>query len=150
MIERYSKLEGTWEIKATTFPMWLSGKRKQPRITYKLTNKTRVEFLDIVEYEVKGHTKKIRGLDCLKKGRFIWRGLGLLKILSSQWEVVTMKDDILIIRFEKSLLTPSGIDILVRKGKNITDFQDKVEYTYENIGLRAEEKVKIKWIEKNI
>lgn len=49
MIERYSKLEGTWEIKATTFPMWLSGKRKHPRITYKLTNKTRVEFLDIVE-----------------------------------------------------------------------------------------------------
>ena len=146
MTERYSKLEGTWEIKATTFPMWLSGKRKHPRITYKLTNKKRVEFFDIVEYEVKGHTKKIRGLDCLKKGRFVWRGLGLLKILSSQWKVVTMKDDILIIRFEKSLLTPPGIDILVRKGRDISNFQDEVEHTYENLGLTAEEKGEIKWL----
>ncbi|KSU22680.1 hypothetical protein M20_0438 [Lactococcus lactis subsp. lactis] len=57
-----------------------------------------------------------------------------------------MKDDILIIRFEKSLLTPSGIDILVRKGKDISNFQDKAEYTYESLGLRAEEKVEIKWL----
>lgn len=83
--------------------------------------------------------KRIRGLDCLKKGRFIWRGLGLLKILSGQWEVVTIKYDILIIRFEKSLLTPSGIDILVRKGRDISNFQDEVEHIYENLGLRAEE-----------
>lgn len=82
----------------------------------------------------------------MKKGRFIWRGLGLLKILSDQWEVVTMKDDILIIRFEKSLLTPSGVDILVRKGKDISNFKDNVEHTYEKLDLRAEEKVEIKWL----
>ena len=80
----HTELEGTWEIKGTNFPMWLSNKRKNPRITYKQTEKQVVELLDLVEYEVNNKTKQIKGVDHVKDGKFIWRGLGILRILSSR------------------------------------------------------------------
>ena len=42
MVDWYTQLDGTWEIKGTNFPMWLTDKRKNPRITYKRTEKNAV------------------------------------------------------------------------------------------------------------
>ena len=99
MVDWYTQLDGTWEIKGTNFPMWLTDKRKNPRITYKRTEKNAVELLDLVEYEANSKTKQIRGMDRLVGGQFIWRGIGIMKILSSRWQVVTIKGDVLVIRF---------------------------------------------------
>ncbi|MGH1846978.1 hypothetical protein ABE869_09200 [Enterococcus gilvus] len=142
----HTQLDGTWEIKGTTFPMWLSEKRKRPRITYKRTEKNTVELLDLVEYEAKDKTKQIKGIDRLKDGRFVWRGLGLLKVLTSQWQVVTMKGDVLVIRFEKSLVTPAGIDILVKSGAEVPKLRERVENYPESFGLSDEEKETLKWL----
>ena len=141
-----TQLDGTWEIKGTTFPMWLSEKRKHPRITYKRTEKKAVELLDLVEYEANGKTKQIKGIDRLKEGRFTWRGLGLLKVLSSQWHVVTIKGDVLVIRFEQSLVTPAGIDILVKSGTNVPNLRERVGKYPESFGLRAEEEETLQWL----
>lgn len=145
MTEWHTQLDGTWEIKGTTFPMWLSEKRKNPRITYKRTEKNAVELLDLVEYEVDGKTKQIKGIDRLGAKGFIWRGLGVLRILSSHWQVVTIKGDVLVIRFEKSLVTPAGVDVLVKKGAMIPDLRERVTAYYESFGLTAEEKDTLKW-----
>lgn len=141
----HTELEGTWEIKATNFPMWLSNKRKNPRITYKQTEKQVVELLDLVEYEVNNKTKQIKGVDHVKDGKFIWRGLGILRILSSRWQVVTIKGDVLVIRFEKSLMTPAGVDILVKKGSKVPNLQQRVSANHEGFGLTAEEKETLRW-----
>ncbi len=122
MVDWYTQLDGTWEIKGTNFPMWLTDKRKNPRITYKRTEKNAVELLDLVEYEANSKTKQIRGMDRLVGGQFIWRGIGIMKILSSRWQVVTIKGDVLVIRFEKTFVTPAGVDILIRRGSRSPNF----------------------------
>lgn len=32
MVDWYTQLDGTWEIKGTNFPMWLTDKRKIPEL----------------------------------------------------------------------------------------------------------------------
>ena len=145
MTEWLPQLEGTWEIKGTTFPMWLSNKRKNPRITYKKTEKNAVELLDLVEHEAKGKTKQIKGIDRLAGEQFIWRGIGVLKVLSSRWQVVTIKGDVLVIRFEKSLLTPAGVDVLIRKGTNVPNLRKRVLIHYESFGLTLKESNELQW-----
>ncbi|WP_137662974.1 hypothetical protein [Enterococcus hulanensis] len=145
MTEWLPQLEGTWEIKGTTFPMWLSNKRKNPRITYKKTEKNAVELLDLVEYEAKGKTKQIKGIDRLAGEQFIWRGIGVLKVLSSRWQVVTIKGDVLVIRFEKSLVTPAGVDVLIRKGTTVPNLRERVLTHYESFGLTLKESNELQW-----
>lgn len=145
MTEWLPQLEGTWEIKGTTFPMWLSNKRKNPQITYKKTEKNAVELLDLVEYEAKGKTKQIKGIDRLAGEQFIWRGIGVLKVLSSRWQVVTIKGDVLVIRFEKSLVTPAGVDVLIRKGTNVPNLWERVLTHYESFGLTLKESNELQW-----
>ena len=145
MTEWLPQLEGTWEIKGTTFPMWLSNKRKNPRITYKKTEKNAVELLDLVEYEAKGKTKQIKGIDHLAGEQFIWRGIGVLKVLSSRWQVVTIKGDVLVIRFEKSLVTPAGVDVLIRKGTTVPNLRERVLIHYESFGLTLKESNELQW-----
>ena len=141
----HTQLDGTWEIRGTTFPMWLSEKRKNPRITYKRTEKKTIELLDLVEYESKGKTKQIKGIDRLNEGGFTWRGLGVLKVLSSRWQVVTIKGNVLVIRFEKSLVTPAGIDVLVKKGTESPNLQERISDYYESFGLTAQEQKELQW-----
>lgn len=145
MTEWLPQLEGTWEIKGTTFPMWLSNKRKNPRITYKKTEKNAVELLDLVEYEAQGKTKQIKGIDRLIGEQFVWRGIGVLKVLSSRWQVVTIKGDVLVIRFEKSLVTPAGVDVLIRKGTNVPNLRERVLTHYESFGLALKESNELQW-----
>ena len=75
-----------------------------------------MELLDLVEYEANGKTKQIRGMDRLVGGQFIWRGIGIMKILSSRWQVVTIKGDVLVIRFEKNLRHTSWGRYFNKKG----------------------------------
>lgn len=141
-----TQLDGTWAIKGTTFPMWLSGKRKHPRITYKRTEKKTVELLDLVEYEANGKTKQIRGIDRLAGDQFVWRGVGMLRLFSSHWKVVTMKGDLLVIRFEKSLVTPAGIDVLIKEGTEDPSSRQRVMENYESFGLTLKECKELQWL----
>lgn len=145
MKELGKQLSGTWLIKGTTFPLWLSNKRSTPRITYRVLEKEPLKLLDLVEYEKKGQTKQIKGVDYQEEKGFLWRGNGLLKALKSRWEVVTIKGDVLVIRFEPSLVTPEGVDILVREGVVVSDLAKLVIQHFDVFGLTAEEVRRIQW-----
>ena len=112
-----SMLPGTWFIKGTTFPMWLSSKRQNPAITYTLKDEKGVAFDDLVTYTVKGKTKAIKGVDRFQNNQFIWRGNGVLKVLTSRWRILYIDDTVLVITFEKSFVTPAGMDVLIKKEK---------------------------------
>ncbi|MBU5360065.1 hypothetical protein KQI58_03090 [Enterococcus raffinosus] len=145
MADWHTQLDSTWEIKGTNFPMWLTDKRKNPRITYKRAEKNAVELLDLVEYEVNGKTKQIKGIDRLVGDQFVWRGIGIMRILSSRWQVVTIKGDVLVIRFEKSFITPAGVDILIRRGSRTPNLRERVLEHYESFGLTVAEIETLQW-----
>lgn len=109
------ELEGTWHIVATTFPMWLSGKRTSPTFTY--TRRGDVLEDDVAFRTGSGGTKHIRGIDTpTGPTAFEWRGNGLMRLLSSRWQVTHLAEDRTwaVITFDKTLFTPAGVDVITR------------------------------------
>ena len=136
-----AKLLGTWHIQFTNFPMWLSGEKLRPTFTYAAASSSDT-LVDIVTYEQRNRIRTIRGKDRHLGGRrFRWRGDGLLCLLTSDWEVAFMSPeaDWAIIRFEKSLLSPAGHDIVTRQEGISDDLEKRMlsrfrnTYPYEKI-----------------
>ncbi|MFD0525847.1 hypothetical protein [Paractinoplanes durhamensis] len=70
-------LPGRWRVLATTFPMWLSGRRLRPIFTYELLSDAPLTLRDVVGYQTRsGATKTITGIDRFDAGTgvFTWRG----------------------------------------------------------------------------
>lgn len=108
------ELGGTWHIVATTFPMWLNGKRTTPTFTY--TRRGGV-LEDDVSFRSRGKSKHIRGVDTpTGSTSFERRGKGLLKVVSSQWQVTHLSDDRswAVIEFARTRFTPAGVDVITR------------------------------------
>ena len=112
------KLEGTWYVVATNFPMWTKGDRKNPRFIYGAERDGR--FDDTVEYEQNGRTKQIIGVDTIvAPNKFVWRGKGWLTFFTSRWEIISVSSDdqLVALSFTKTLFTPAGVDIISRSEK---------------------------------
>ncbi|MFV0560571.1 MAG: hypothetical protein ACK5NA_07635 [Enterococcus sp.] len=142
----YTKLVGTWFIKGTNFPMWLTNQRQVPPITYQWIGENPIQVSDLVEYETRGKTKRIKGIDTLNEGQFVWRGKGIVNVLSSRWCIVGIKDDILVIRFEKSLVTPAGVDVLLREGADDSQLKQHIFENYGQFGLTKDELLSLMWL----
>nr|BFE55991.1 hypothetical protein GCM10020063_005170 [Dactylosporangium thailandense] len=112
-------LPGQWRVLATTFPMWLSGRRSQPMFRYDLLHDDPLTLSDEVAYRTRdGRAKRIEGVDRFDPatGSFIWRGRGVLRVLSSRWRVEHVSDerDVVVLSFARSLVTPAGLDVIGR------------------------------------
>jgi hypothetical protein len=59
-------LPGEWEVRATNFPMWLTGKKLTPQFVYKVASTDPLVLYDAVNYRTPtGSTKYIVGKDTL-------------------------------------------------------------------------------------
>ncbi|WP_422773364.1 hypothetical protein ACN28C_10815 [Plantactinospora sp. WMMC1484] len=124
-------LPGSWRVLATTFPMWLSGRRKEPVFTYALLRGSPLVLSDEVSYRTRsGATRRIVGVDRLDaaSGVFTWRGRGALGVLSSRWRITHLSDDreLIVLAFERSLVTPAGMDVIGRGTGRRPDARDRV------------------------
>jgi hypothetical protein len=107
-------LAGRWNIVATNFPMWLSGKRTRPAFNYAVGQGG---LDDVVTYEQGGRSRQIVGFDRpddATNRAFTWRGRGLLFLFASRWRVLHHEPEWMLIGFEKTLATPAGADLVAR------------------------------------
>lgn len=141
-------IQGKWLIQASNFPMWLSGKRLNPSITYQAIPDESEKLLDLVEYQKRnGKRKSIVGIDTVVQKGFEWRGKGILKLLRSRWSVAGMNETILVIRFEASLVTPAGVDVLIKDDtQKKTDLKEILANSLEEFGLTSEEFDSLTWL----
>lgn len=142
-------LPGTWLIAATNFPMWLNGERREPRFSYELVGTDPLVIADEVSYlTADGEQKRIVGKDTWKRDGFVWRGKGLLKPFASRWHIAGASDDgtVLVIRFEQSIATPAGIDVVVREGTDHPELRKAVARGTEDFGLSPEEFASLTWL----
>ncbi len=142
-------LPGTWVIAATNFPMWLTGERREPRFSYDVLGTEPLVLADEVSYlTADGAQKRILGKDTWRDGEFVWRGKGLLGLFTSRWHVAGAADDgtVLVIRFEKSLATPAGLDVIVREGTAHPELRKALARGTEAFGLSPEEFASLTWI----
>jgi hypothetical protein len=142
-------LPGTWNVRATNFPMWLTRERTDPRFTYELVGESPLTLRDDVSYSTTDDAEKhILGVDKWVGEGFVWRGKGPLKVARSRWAVAGTDDasTVLAIRFEKTLLTPGGIDVLVRQGTELPELRSLVARNTEQFGLSAEDFASLTWL----
>jgi hypothetical protein len=117
------KLAGKWHIAMTNFPMWLKGDKTNPAFNYSLKTKGKIPGLkDEVTYLKKGKIKSIVGFDTPdheKNTEFVWRGTGLLSMLSSKWKILhfSEKEGWALIFFERTSFTPEGFDVITKVEK---------------------------------
>ena len=141
------RLPGTWRVAATNFPMWLAGDKLEPRFTYELISEDPLVLSDDVGYVEEGEEKHILGQDTWRGDEFVWRGRKLLRLVASHWSVAGMSDDgtIAVIRFSKSLATPSGVDIIVREGSEHPELRAMIAHATDEFGLSPEEFGSLTW-----
>ncbi|MGW5866263.1 hypothetical protein ACWFRJ_29220 [Streptomyces sp. NPDC055239] len=111
------RLAGTWHIVCSTFPMWLSGRRTGPTFTYTPLPDGR-RMRDEVAYRTRRGVRRILGTDThLDTTTYRWRGRGPLALLTSTWQVPehSPTDTWAVITFNRSLVTPAGVDVVVRE-----------------------------------
>ena len=117
---RLNQLHGDWCVRATSFPMWLDGKRQRPSISYAPDRKGGCHgLIDTVRYDQAGRSRAIRGFDRpldASNTRFVWRGSGWLFPFVSHWAIRDFNADAgcMFITFDRTLFTPAGCDLLVR------------------------------------
>jgi hypothetical protein len=143
-------LPGTWRIGATNIPIWLAGDRLRPQFRYELKSSDPLVFDDVVNYTTgEGMLKTIVGIDRLRTDGFVWRGTRLLSLVTSRWSVVGATEDsnILVIRFVKSVLTPAGVDVVVRDGTDSHAFRTEVAGMSDALGLTHGEFASLSWLE---
>lgn len=115
------QLAGKWYINQTNFPMWLNGSRKNPTFNYELQHKRKqLGLKDVVAFDKNDRPKTIVGFDRPTdetNTSFVWRGKGLLSIAKSEWKILHLDTTLnwMLIKFEKTLFTPAGYDVVSRQ-----------------------------------
>lgn len=141
-------LPGRWVIKATNFPMWTGGARRDPSIEYQLVKSDPLTLSDTVRYEDhKKGPQTIVGTDRLAGDRFVWRGRRVMAVLRSRWRVAGAEGDAIAIRFEKSAVTPAGLDVLLRDGAETPELRTWVAADPSRLGISFEEFASLTWLD---
>ncbi len=129
--------------------MWLAGDKSRPRFTYELIQTNPLRLSDDVSYlDEEGEEKHILGRDTWRGGEFVWRGTRLLSIATSRWRVSGANQDrsLLVVRFSQSLVSPAGIDLIVREAHEIPELRKVVAASTEALGLSPEEFASLGWL----
>lgn len=142
-------MPGRWTIKATNFPMWLTGERREPVFEYGLVREHPLTLSDTVGYlDPEGKAKTIRGTDRWHGTGFTWRANGLAGlVLRSHWEVAGARQGLLVIRFGESLATPGGVDVVVGEGVDASQLRTVIAADPASFGLALEEFASLTWFD---
>ena len=141
-------LPGKWVVKATNFPMWLGG-RRDATFEYGLVRESPLTLTDRVAYiDLDGKPKSIVGTDKWTGHGFTWsmRGIGGL-FIKSRWEVAGAREGLAVIRFQKSIATPSGVDVVVAEGTDAGSLRTTIAADPAAFGITIEEFASLTWLD---
>lgn len=143
-------LPGSWNVRSTNYPTWLSRERKSPRFTFELISENPLRLRDDLSYFTRDNLEKhIVGADTWRHDAFVYRGKGARRVLPTRWSVIGMNPEatVIVIRFEKSLATPAGIDVLVRESADVDELRSLVARSADQFGLTAEDFASLTWLD---
>ena len=142
-------LPGRWTVKATNFPMWLSGERRDPIFEYAILRDEPLTLTDRVVYtEPDGKDKAVRGTDRWNGRGFTWTMSGVRGLfVKSRWEVAGIRQGLIVLRFDKSLVSPAGVDVIVGEGVDATELRSVIAANPSSFGLSLEEFASLTWLD---
>lgn len=144
-------LPGTWHLRATNFPSWMYGERRSPTLSYELISRDPLRFdNDVAWLTADGEDKHIFGIDHARSDDrgLVWHGKGMMSLFRKPWSVSgsSERGNILVIRVNKSLITPAGIHVIVRDGERIDELRSVVARAARRFGLSAEDFASLTWL----
>lgn len=145
-----SVLSGTWQLGASNLPDWLSGERRSPTVSYEPVPGRPLSLIHSVSYtSPDGNTTRISAIATWRRGVFIGRDRRLHKLFPSKWRVVGASGDeaIVVVRFAKTMATPAGINVLVRRDASVPNLRGVVAHEHANFGLSPEEFARLTWFD---
>jgi len=142
------KFIGKWWVTHSTLPMWKN--KKDVSISYKIIQAAPLKLNDLVEYRSEKASSSsapsaVHGVSSLRTrpqqlhehgAYFQWRGAGLLKPLTSKWQVIGYNHDKgwAVTYFEATWFTPAGMDIYCRNKDGLGD-------DFENVIIKEVQKL---------
>jgi hypothetical protein len=142
-------LPGTWQVVATNLPIWLDGSRRSPTIGYELLRTEPLTLGTTVKYlDPEGAEHQSLGRSTWRRDRFVGHGTRLRRLIGYRWEVAGTSDDstLVLLRFERSLLSPAGVDVLAREGSPQQEPRRAVARATDQFGITPEEFASLSWL----
>ncbi|WAC65995.1 hypothetical protein OVA14_11980 [Agrococcus sp. SL85] len=143
-------LRGTWAIRATTFPYWMSAERKNPRVTFELVQPSPLQLREVYEYHRPDKGDREVEAEAAWAGRhFSWRMHGRSRLLASAYVVsdTPATPDIIAIHFGRSaLLRQSAVTILARPALDPDEVRRAVSKDTHSFELSADEFWQLQWL----
>ena len=67
--------------------------------------------------------------------------------VKSHWEVAGVRQGLVVLRFEKSVVTPAGVDVIVAEGLDATELRSVIAADPASFGLSIEEFASLTWLD---
>ncbi|GAA5864246.1 hypothetical protein JCM8547_001306 [Rhodosporidiobolus lusitaniae] len=163
----YDRLLGRWHVIASTLPLWKD--KRDVTITYMaIIGEAETTFDDLVEYASQtakpgSKRSKVEGVDTLQTdvegngARWKWRGKGLLKPITSHWQLLghslpspatpsafsSVEPEWAVTYFSSTLFTSAGLDFYARDPTTVSDEKvAEIVRKLEELGGEVEKLVK--------
>lgn len=137
-------MPGRWTVKATNLPAWLTGERRDALLEFEVTGQNPLALSSVLSFtDPDGKAKATRTRDR-------WNGSGFTRggVLSrSRWEVAGARQGLLVLRYEKSLATEAGVDVVVAEGIDATELRSVIAAAPASFGLTLEEFASLTWLD---
>jgi hypothetical protein len=143
-----SVITGSWTMRATSLPMWLSGLTQAPHYTFSLDGDRPDSIAETLTYLAhNAQAVIIETSHALDGERFVSRGTGLARFSRTKWSVSGVSADaaVIVLRFTRTRLSPEGVSILVRDGAERPRLRAEVASDIDAFGLALEEFASITW-----
>lgn len=123
-------IEGRWYLQYSGSPMWSKLDISTVTFNYKLLHRgEKLALEDKVEYMKGGKMRFRLGYDYHYEDipmTFKWKGIGVNRFFRNRFEISILTEDYMVLFFEKTITSPTGIDILTRRKEISPEYEKQI------------------------
>jgi hypothetical protein len=142
-------LPGRWHLQATDYRPILARDRQAAHFEWQLRGTEPLVFDGRgARASEDGGSREVRATLVWRDDHFVWRGRGVLALVSGRVEVagVSAEGDITAFRFARTLIGPDAILVLARDEVDAEVVRSRVALAEGNLGLEPEEFARLTWL----
>ncbi|MGV8969122.1 MAG: hypothetical protein ACOH1J_01595 [Microbacteriaceae bacterium] len=139
---------GSWTMRATNLPIWLSGLTRAPRYEFVRETEGSLRIGETLSYATHaGSDVSVQSVNRTSGDKFVAHGPGLARLSTLRWTIAGASADevVMAVKFDKTRLSPAGVNILVRQGNERPELRKEVASDIAQFGLSVEDFASLTW-----